>query len=81
MRLSTEEMVLFNSACSNPNNLHAQDLLNVFGAERAIDILDKMTTIPLGIVVDVVSHMWNALAFEAAHLGVPDFQLFEPPQE
>lgn len=81
MKLSDGEMLLFNAACANPQNEHAQDLLNVFGAERAVEILDKMTTIPLGIVVDVVSHLWLALSAEAKRLNMSDFEFFEPPAD
>ena len=78
MKLSDDEMVLLNAACSNPENIHGQDLLNVFGAERAIEIVEKMTTVPLGIVVDVVSHLWHAMSFEAERHGVTNFTLVEP---
>ena len=77
MRLSDEEMILFNSACSNPENVYGQDLLNVFGAERAVDVIEKMTTMPLGILVEVVAHLWHALTFESSRLSTPDFILFD----
>ena len=80
MRLSDEEMALLDAACANPDNIHGQNLLNVFGAERAIEIVERMPTIPIGIVVDVVSHLWMALSFEAKRLGIPDFALVEPQQ-
>ena len=75
MRLSGEEMALLDAACSNLENIHGQNLLNVFGAERAIEIVEKMPTVPIGIVVDVVSHLWQALAFEAKRSGSPNFAL------
>ena len=75
MKLSHDEMVLRNAACSNPENVHGQDLLNVFGAERAIEIVEKMTTIPLGVVVEGMAHLWHALNFEAERLAVPNFAL------
>jgi len=81
MRLSAQEMELFESACANPENTHAQDLLNVFGAERALDVLRKMPSIPLGIVIDVVRHLWLALTFEAYRLGGDGFQWRTDPDD
>ena len=75
MTLSDEEMILLNAACSNPDNVHGQDLLNVFGAERAVEIIEKMTSVPLGIVIDVVAHLWHALTLERSLLDVPNFVL------
>ena len=73
MRLSSHEMELFESACANSENTHAQDLLNVFGAERALEVLQKMPMVPLGIVIDVVRHLWLALTFEAYRIGGDGF--------
>lgn len=67
-------MELFNAACANPENTHAQDLLNVFGAERAIDILEKMPTVPLGVLVDVVRYVWLALTCECYNRDGSDLQ-------
>jgi len=79
MRLSDKEMDLFNSACGDPHNVFAQELVNVFGSEEAFKILDHMPTVPLGLLVDVISHLWKALNYElqrrdsdAQSLGLPD---------
>jgi hypothetical protein len=72
-------MDLFNSACADPQNAFAQELMNVFGSEKAFQILDHMLIVPLGLLVDVVSHLWKALNYElqrrqpgAKPLGLPD---------
>jgi hypothetical protein len=62
-------MELFEIACANPENTHAQDLLNVFGADGAVHILRTMPLVPLGVFVDVVRHIWLALTFEALRMG------------
>ncbi len=64
MRLSDGEMELFDAACADPQNAYAQELLNVFGAEKPFQILDHMPLIPLGLLVDVISHLWRALNHE-----------------
>ena len=79
MRLSEKEMDLFNSACTDPHNAFAQDLMNVFGSEEAFQILDHMPIVPLGLLVDVIIHLWKALNYElqrrqpgAQPLGLPE---------
>ena len=79
MRLSDEEMELFDAACTDPHNAFAQELMNVFGSEQAFQILEHMPTVPLGLLVDVISHLWKALNYElqrrdpgAQPLGLPD---------
>lgn len=64
MRLSDEEMELFDAACADPSNAFAQELMNVFGAEKAFQIIDHMPSVPLGLLVDVISHLWKALTYE-----------------
>lgn len=54
-------MVLFEAACADPGNLHAQELLNVFGAETAERVLESMPGIPLGLFTDLVGHIWSAI--------------------
>lgn len=61
MRLDREEMSLFESACSDEGNIHAQELMNVFGAESAMMVLDRMPTVPLGLFADLVGHVWRAI--------------------
>lgn len=72
-------MELFTASCADPMNSHAQELLNVFGAEEAMTILDHMPAVPLGLLVDVISHIWHALSHETLRRGggeyVPDFEL------
>lgn len=69
MRLSPEEMELFEASCRDAENVHAQELLNVFGAERALDVLKHMPTIPLGLLVDIISHLWRAMNHEMRRRG------------
>lgn len=61
MRLDREEMSLFESACSDAGNLPAQELMNVFGAESAITVLERMPTVPLGLFTELVGHVWRAI--------------------
>ena len=61
MRLDRQEMKLFESACSDQGNFHAQELMNVFGAESALTILDRMPAAPLAIIADLVGHVWQAI--------------------
>jgi hypothetical protein len=75
MRMSTEEMDLFTTACRDPENHHAQELLNVFGAEQALEILEQMPSIPLGLFVDVATHIWHALHHEALRRGMDGLKI------
>jgi hypothetical protein len=69
MRLSTEEMALFEAGCADPTNAAAQELINLFGAESAIQIMDRMVTVPIGILIDVVTHLWYAIHYELRRRG------------
>ena len=69
MRLSDEEMGLFEAACADPGNDAAQELINLFGAESAIEIMDRMVTVPIGILIDVITHLWYAINFELRRQG------------
>ena len=78
--MSELEMDLFDAACADPQNGFAQELMNVFGTDHAIQILEHMPSVPLGLLVDVVSHLWKALNYElqrrspgAEPLGAPDW--------
>ena len=64
MRLDHDEMLLFQAACEDTANLHAQELLNVFGAETASKVLEDLPSVPLGLFADLVGHIW--LAIESA---------------
>jgi hypothetical protein len=66
VRLSGEELVLFNAACADTNNIHAQELLNLFAAETPEDVLYQVRHAPIGVFVDVVSHIWYAILHEAS---------------
>ncbi|HUP47759.1 MAG TPA: hypothetical protein VNA04_03110 [Thermoanaerobaculia bacterium] len=61
MRLDRDEMVLFQAACADPGNLSAQELLNVFGAETAEKVLESVPSVPLGLLADLVGHIWKAI--------------------
>ena len=64
MRLDHDEMLLFEAACADTTNLHAQELLNVFGAESASKVLEDLPGVPLGLFAELVGHVW--LAIDAA---------------
>lgn len=61
MRLDHDEMLLFEAACADAGNLHAQELLNVFGVEDASKVLESLPAVPLGLFADLVSHIWRAI--------------------
>jgi hypothetical protein len=64
MRLTIEEMELFEAACADRGNDAAQELLNVFAVERGIDVLPHLPTVPLGLLADLASHLWRAVNHE-----------------
>ena len=64
MRLTTQEMELFEAACSDPGNDAAQELLNVFGVDRSLDVILEFPSLPLGIVAELVNHLWRAINHE-----------------
>ena len=59
-------MVLFERACTNSTNLHAQELLNFFAVETAIEVLDQLALAPLGILADLIVHLWHAVEHEGS---------------
>lgn len=61
MRLDDEEMLLFTAACADLGNEHAQELLNLFGAEAAGRVLELMPTVPLGLFTELVGHVWRSI--------------------
>ena len=61
MRLDHDEMLLFEAACLDTANLHAQELLNVFGAETASKVLEDLPGVPLGLFAELVGHVWLAI--------------------
>ena len=64
MRLDHDEMLLFEAACLDTANVHAQELLNVFGAESAMKVLEDLPGVPLGLFSDLVGHIWLAIEKE-----------------
>ncbi len=66
MHLDAEELNLFVAACADEGNIHAQQLLNVFGVENAADVLFQLRHAPIGIFADVVANIWFAILYEAA---------------
>ena len=64
MKLTPEEMDLFHAACADPNNAAAQELLNVFAVEHPLDVLLLLPTVPLGLLAEIVSHLWRAINLE-----------------
>jgi len=64
MRLSIHEMELFEAACADHGNDAAQELMNLFAVERAIDVLLQFPSIPFGLLADLASHLWRAVNHE-----------------
>ena len=64
MRLTPEEMDLLDAGCHDLGNAAAQELLNVFAVERSIDVLLQLPTVPLGLLSELVSHLWRAINCE-----------------
>jgi hypothetical protein len=64
MRLTPEEMDLFHAACADQRNRAAQDLMNVFAVEQPIEVLLQLPTVPLGILAELVTNLWNAINAE-----------------
>jgi hypothetical protein len=70
MRLSPDDMRLFETACANSRNLHAQELLNFFAVESAMEVLEQLSLAPLGILADLIVHLWRAVETEGEGWGV-----------
>ena len=64
MKLTPEEMDLFFAACSDSRNEAAQELLNLFAVERPLDVLLQLPTVPLGLLSELVAHLWRAINTE-----------------
>ena len=61
MRLESEEMVLFEAACGDLHNTHAQELLNVFGVETPHEVLESLSTVPPPLMTELVGYVWKAI--------------------
>jgi hypothetical protein len=70
MRLTPDDMHLFETACGNSANIHAQELLNFFAVETADEVLAQLSFAPLGILADLIAHLWRAVEREGAGWGV-----------
>lgn len=66
MRLAGEELNLFTAACADVQNIHAQELMNVFGVDNGREVLIQVNHAPIGIFVDMVQHIWYAILHEAS---------------
>lgn len=64
MQLGREEALLFEAACHDGENIFACELLNVFGVDRAADVLVQLDVAPIGVFIDLVSHLWYAVLHE-----------------
>ncbi len=64
MRLSAKEMQLFEAACSDRGNDAAQELLNLFAAQSAEDVILLLPSIPLALLKDLASQLWRAINHE-----------------
>lgn len=69
VKLSAEEMELFDASCRDLRNIHAQELLNVFAVEDAHEVLAQLHHAPLGLFADLVVHLWNAVRHETNRRG------------
>ena len=54
-------MVLFEAACADLHNTHAQELLNVFGVETPREVLEQLPTVPIGLMTELVAIVWKAI--------------------
>lgn len=66
MKLVGQELNLFVRACADPHNVPAQQVLNLFGAATAGEALVQLQLAPLGIFVDVITHIRLAVLHEAS---------------
>ena len=64
MRLNVQEMDLFDAGCRDPGNEAAQELLNLFAVENGVDVILLLPSIPLGLLAEIVSHLWRAINCE-----------------
>ena len=65
MQLTGSEKALFEAACLDDQNVFAQELMNLFGCENSADVLAQLNSAPIGVFVDVLSHIWYAVVHEA----------------
>ena len=54
-------MVLFEAACADLHNTHAQELLNVFGVETPDAVLENLPSVPPALMAELVSYVWKAI--------------------
>jgi hypothetical protein len=59
-------MQLFERACANDLNMHAQELLNFFAVETAGQVIDQLSLAPLGILAELIAHLWRAIENEGS---------------
>jgi len=64
MRLTSMEMQLLVAACADHANDAAQELLNLFAAEHAEDVMLLIPTVPLGLLAEITAHLWRAVNYE-----------------
>jgi hypothetical protein len=64
MRLTAAEMDLFEAACRDRSNDAAQELMNLFAADRGIDIILMMPTIPVGLLAELAGQLSRAVNYE-----------------
>jgi hypothetical protein len=78
MRLSPDDMRLFEKACTNELNLHAQELMNFFAVGTAGQVLEQLGNAPLGILADLIAHLWRAVELEGIGWSVT-FDVVDSP--
>ena len=76
MKLASDDMRLFEIACADPENVHAQELLNVFAVETAGEVLEHLSGAPLGVMADLFSHLWRAVEREGVGWSI-SFEVIE----
>jgi hypothetical protein len=65
MRLSGEDLRLFTAACSDSENTHAREVMNLLGVDNPADVVRHATVAPLGVLIDLVPHVWRANVHQA----------------
>jgi hypothetical protein len=65
MQLYGEDLRLFTAACQDTRNIHAQEVMNIFGVDNPDDAVRHATRAPLGMLLDVVGHVWRANIHQA----------------
>ena len=61
MRVTSEELALFEAACADPNNARAQQLVNVLGTTSGAAIVSQIGSLPVEIQADLQKYVRDAI--------------------